>query len=257
MEEIIKINNNEGKLTVSARELYLKLGYNIAVWARWYKKNIIKNQFAIEGEDWIPFNLKLSADNQLNPNPTIDFLLSIEFAKKICMMAKTDMGELIRCYFLECEKKVIEQKPLLTAPLTPVEMYQLSANIMAEQERQLKEVSLRQSQIESAQVQIKQTTESISLSVEKLQKDIQKKADAPEPSMEGYFTVYEYLIRNRKKSYAGVCKDIGGMAYNICMARNIHYYSKPSTSVYGKVNCYPEPVLAEAFELTIQKKPHA
>ena len=44
--EIIKVTTNEkGQEVVSARELYLGLGLNKAVWKRWYESNIINNDF--------------------------------------------------------------------------------------------------------------------------------------------------------------------------------------------------------------------
>lgn len=54
MKELIKINTNEeGKQLVSARELYLGLGLNKAVWSRWYKTNILENDFFKKNLDWV------------------------------------------------------------------------------------------------------------------------------------------------------------------------------------------------------------
>ena len=96
--ELIKITENNGSNVVSARELYEFLGLNKAVWSRWYQKNIIGNEFAIENEDYQTLNM------MLNGNETKDFALSIDFAKRISMMARTDKGEIARNYFIDCEK---------------------------------------------------------------------------------------------------------------------------------------------------------
>lgn len=98
MEEMIKITETKGKKTVSAKELYEFLGHNKAVWKRWYKKNIEQNPFATEGKDWIGFNTRL------NHNDTKDFTLTLEFAKKLAMMSKTEKGNMIQEYFLKMEK---------------------------------------------------------------------------------------------------------------------------------------------------------
>ena len=98
MKELIKITEQNGTKAVSARELYEFLGYNKAVWSRWYQKNIIDNEFAFENIDYQTLNI------MLNGNETKDFALSIEFAKKISMMARTEKGEEARRYFIECEK---------------------------------------------------------------------------------------------------------------------------------------------------------
>lgn len=76
------------------------LGYNKAVWARWYQKNILENEFAFENIDYQTFNI------MLNGNETKDFALSIDFAKKLSMKANTARGEEARQYFIECEKQL-------------------------------------------------------------------------------------------------------------------------------------------------------
>ena len=100
MQELIKITEQNGNQAVSARELYEFLGYNKAVWARWYQKNILENEFAFENIDYQTFNITL------NGNETKDFALSIDFAKKLSMKANTARGEEARQYFIECEKQL-------------------------------------------------------------------------------------------------------------------------------------------------------
>lgn len=100
MKELIKITEQNGNQAVSARELYEFLGYNKAVWARWYQKNILENEFAFENIDYQTFNITL------NGNETKDFALSIDFAKKLSMKANTARGEEARRYFIECEKQL-------------------------------------------------------------------------------------------------------------------------------------------------------
>ncbi len=98
MNELIKLSDDgNGNKVVSARELYQKLGYDLSQWSRWYKKNVVNNAFAIENEDWVGFDIKSSG------NDTKDFALSLDFAKRLYMMAKTEVGENYRKYFIECE----------------------------------------------------------------------------------------------------------------------------------------------------------
>jgi anti-repressor protein len=102
MNQLIKITDNNGKKAVSARELYEALGFDKTHWTRWYKKNITENQFAIEHEDWQGFAI------MANGNETQDFVLTIDFAKKLSMLARTEAGEKIRQYFVEVEKVAIK-----------------------------------------------------------------------------------------------------------------------------------------------------
>lgn len=100
MKELIKITEQNGTKAVSARELYEFLGFDKSNWAKWYRKNIENNEFAFENVDYQTFVLST------NGNETKDFALSIEFAKKISMMARTEKGEEARRYFIECEKQL-------------------------------------------------------------------------------------------------------------------------------------------------------
>jgi phage anti-repressor protein len=92
----------DGVQAVSARDLCEKLGLDLTHWSRWYKKNILDNQFAIEGEDY--FSLATMASERKPGNYAQDFALSIDFAKRVAMMTRTEQGEKIRRYFIDCEK---------------------------------------------------------------------------------------------------------------------------------------------------------
>ena len=122
MEELIKKYN--GKKAVSARELYEKLGFASQHWASWYKKNITSNPFAVQNEDFV--QLPLSGRTQ-------DFALSIDFAKRLSMMARTKTGEQIRNYFIEVEKRV-------NRPLSQAELLLQQCQMLVEQEKRLSQV---------------------------------------------------------------------------------------------------------------------
>lgn len=97
--ELIKVTTNEqGQKLVSARDLYLGLGLDKSQWARWSKKNIEQNDFFKENKDWVGFDIVSSG------NVTKDFAISLEFAKHIAMMARTEKSHEYRNYFIECEK---------------------------------------------------------------------------------------------------------------------------------------------------------
>lgn len=124
MEELIKITEYNGKKAVSARELYEKLGFASQHWASWYKKNITSNPFAVQNEDFV--QLPLSGRTQ-------DFALSIDFAKRLSMMARTKTGEQIRNYFIEVEKRV-------NRPLSQAEVLLQQCQMLVEQEKRLSQV---------------------------------------------------------------------------------------------------------------------
>jgi phage anti-repressor protein len=90
------------KESVLARELYLGLGLAKDQWSRWYLKNIIQNEFFKQGVDFIQLDIM---SRPLNPNPSADFAISIEFAKHIALMARTEKSHEYRSYLISCEQK--------------------------------------------------------------------------------------------------------------------------------------------------------
>lgn len=129
MKELIKITEQNGNQAVSARELYDFLGFDSKNWSRWYQKNIESNEFALENTDYQTlFIMK-------NGNETKDFALTIDFAKKISMMARTDKGEEARQYFLECERKL--KNPVAT--LSRIDLARMVIEAEEEKERLLLE----------------------------------------------------------------------------------------------------------------------
>lgn len=135
MNELIKIVENDGKKAVSARELYEKLGFDLSQWSRWYKKNITGNEFAIKNQDYIELDTM---------SRTTDFALSIDFAKRLSMMARTETGEQIRNYFIEIEKRA-------TKPLSQLDILAQSIQILQAQEKRISEIDDRVKVIEAKQ----------------------------------------------------------------------------------------------------------
>lgn len=115
MNELIKIQTNEqGQQLVSARELYLGLGLDKSQWSRWYKKNIQENEFFLENNDWVVLDTMTTTEKggQVAKN----FAISLDFAKHIAMMARTEKSHEYRNYFIQCERKLKEHSntPMLS-----------------------------------------------------------------------------------------------------------------------------------------------
>jgi phage anti-repressor protein len=98
---LAKIGDNEVN-SVSARDLYLDLGLSEAHWAKWSKLNILENEFLKRGIDFIPLTQEVS--NKSKGNSAQDYAVTINTAKHIAMMAKTQRAHDYRNYFIECEK---------------------------------------------------------------------------------------------------------------------------------------------------------
>lgn len=126
MNELIKITEVNGKQLVSAKHLYKILGLAHQHYAKWYEKNLINNDFAIEREDYT--ELPHSGRSK-------DFAITLEFAKKIAMMTRSEKGEIARNYFIECEKiakDLMEINPIKKIPQTYSEALRELADLTEE-----------------------------------------------------------------------------------------------------------------------------
>lgn len=102
MTELIKITTNEqGQQLVSGRELHevLNLKSRFNDWI----KNMITYGFQ-EDTDYTKILVQcIRGQNQY------DYILSLDMAKHIAMVQRTEIGMQVRNYFLECEKVALQQ----------------------------------------------------------------------------------------------------------------------------------------------------
>ncbi len=103
MNELIRIEERDGVETVSAKELYLFLGYEKSQWSRWYKMNIVYDKFFENGVDYMAFDI------MSNGNKTTDFSITVDMAKELSMLSKNEKGKEARRYFIEVEKRAKQE----------------------------------------------------------------------------------------------------------------------------------------------------
>ena len=96
-ELAIKVSYESDKPTVSGRELHEKLGIKTA-YKDWFPR-MCEYGF-IEGEDFCSF-----LSGSTGGRPATDHQLTIEMAKQICMIQRTEIGKQYREYFIGLEKK--------------------------------------------------------------------------------------------------------------------------------------------------------
>ena len=97
MNELIKITTNEvGEPTVLGRELhdFLKVA---TPYDKWFPR-MAEYGFS-EGKDFSTFLSKSTGGR-----PSTDHLLTIDMAKEICMIQRTEVGKQARQYFIQVEK---------------------------------------------------------------------------------------------------------------------------------------------------------
>lgn len=105
MEEIIKVTDQNGRQTVSARELHEKLGIK-SKFNDWF--NRMRVYGFTENTDFVTITQK-KVTAQGNESCYEEHYISIDMAKHICMIQKSEKGMKFRNYFIECEKMLIQK----------------------------------------------------------------------------------------------------------------------------------------------------
>lgn len=99
MNELININYDTDKPTVSGRELHKALEVKDH-YTDWFKR--MTEYGFTEGEDFIGFSEK--SDKPTGGRPSTDHQLTIPMAKEICMLQCNDKGKQFRQYFIRVEE---------------------------------------------------------------------------------------------------------------------------------------------------------
>lgn len=95
-----KTFNNEKINTVNARELHEQLQVSTK-FAEWIKNRIKKYGF-IENQDFVTFSKNLEKLGR----PQVDYFITIDMAKELCMVENNEQGRIARQYFIEKEKEL-------------------------------------------------------------------------------------------------------------------------------------------------------
>lgn len=213
MNELIKIVETNGKQAVSARELYERLGYKDNNFTKFCRRYISQNRYAVESID---YQHLVHWDDLPNggKRKISDYALSIDFAKKICMLSRTETGEQIRNYFIEIEKRA-------TKPLSQLDILAQSVQILQAQEKRITEVEDRVKVIEA-----KQTTRP------------------------NFFTIVGYATLQGIQCGLKMACSLGRKATSLCKQKGVEPEEIPDPR-FGKVKTYPEEILKEVFEIPI------
>ena len=137
MKELIKITEQNGKRAVSARELHRFLEVTER-FSNWFERQL---QYGfIEGVDYQGCEVFNTLANQT----LTDYALTIDTAKEISMLQRTEKGKQARRYFIECEK--LAQNPV--SNLSKIDL----AQMVIESEREKERLQI-QNQLQSEELQ--------------------------------------------------------------------------------------------------------
>mgnify|MGYP002769701176 CR=1 FL=1 len=132
MNEIITNTSNQTPIEIAlgideegmttAGNLFDFLGMDRSNFSRWFKTNIIGNDFAEENTDYFLFVI----NDEHKGHSSQDARITASFAKKLSMQSKTAKGEQARQYFLKVEGK-LKETVSRAVPMSPLEQLQLQA----------------------------------------------------------------------------------------------------------------------------------
>ena len=139
--ELIKIIERDGRQLVSGRELHEFLEIRTK-YKDWFRRMV---EYGFEEEiDFIRVAQKRATNNLKNPVTTvIDHAISIDMAKEISMIQRTEKGKIARQYFINCEKKLKEVKKL-----SSMELMELQFKALKEQKEKIAQVENRVDKLE-------------------------------------------------------------------------------------------------------------
>lgn len=139
--ELIKIVERCGRQLVSGRELHEFLEVKTK-YKDWFPRMV---EYGFDEEiDYIRVAQKRATNNFKNPVTTvIDHGISIDMAKEISMIQRSQKGKLARQYFIECEKKLKGVKKL-----TPLELMELQFRALKQQEEKIAQVENKVDRLE-------------------------------------------------------------------------------------------------------------
>jgi anti-repressor protein len=107
MKELIPIHHtivkNETVPTVIGRELhqFMAIGRDFPTWIT----GRIDYVGYEEGRDFVKGSSPVLGKNPNGGRPRVEYYLTLDMAKELCMMERNEMGRLARKYFIRCEKE--------------------------------------------------------------------------------------------------------------------------------------------------------
>ena len=110
---------NFEQLTVDARTLHSVLEVK-RDFSNWIKARIAKYDF-VEGEDYEKSSMIPSSPKMANGlKVAIEYRLSVNMGKELAMVENNERGKLVRRYFIECERRLMESDALTIEDRRPL-----------------------------------------------------------------------------------------------------------------------------------------
>lgn len=203
MNELIKINYENDKPTVNGRDLYAALQIKTS-YTDWFKR-MCEYGF-VENRDYITV-LKnvIRADGSEMPQKQQEHSISINMAKQLCMIQRSEIGKKFREYFISVEEAWNSPEKIMERAM------QIAHRRAIEAERRIMQL---QNDVETLQISLNESLQ--------------------------YYTVAKYNKEFRKKWDMATCKKIGKGLTIFCQSQAIQIKKCGTNDErFGAVNSYP------------------
>jgi anti-repressor protein len=141
--ELVPVYKNEkGTKLVNARELHEWLGSG-QDFSDWIKGRIEQYDF-VQDKDFTIILGKSSGGR-----PSKEYIITLDMAKEISMVERTDRGKEARKYFIWCEEKL---KEVVARQLSPMDQLRLQYEVLGQHEEKLNSIETRVNHIENKMV---------------------------------------------------------------------------------------------------------
>ena len=129
MDGLIKVNYENGRQTTSARDLWEFLDRPYSRFDLWFGK--YKDYGFIEDHDFRAYVVKTTHANGRDYEAT-DYEITIDMAKELAMLQKSEKGKIARQYFIELEKQWNSPEAIMARALkvADAKMLEYQSNIL-------------------------------------------------------------------------------------------------------------------------------
>ncbi len=104
-DQLIPIREHDGQQAVSGRDLHSFLGLG-RDYTTWFKK--MTEYGFVEGQDYLPISGEVAREGRGSVERK-DHAITLDMAKELSMIQRTERGKQARQYFIECEKQMKAQ----------------------------------------------------------------------------------------------------------------------------------------------------
>lgn len=146
IEKAIQVRNTDAGRVVDARQLHAFINNGATDFSTWFKRRVEHCGFVVN-EDFMAINSTEVVNNDSIPGigrPSIEYVLTIDAAKELCMVEGNKRGRAVRRYFIEAERRFRESQQVATAhpaiPQTFAQALRLAASQAEQIEKQQKQI---------------------------------------------------------------------------------------------------------------------